>query len=340
MKRASLKTIALEVGVATSTVSRVLNNDATCYVSSSKRDAILESIKRHKYTPNINARNLLQGKTSNIAFVTRKFDHFQKFGPFLLSAIDGIQEELQNFGYSCSLVTINSTADIERLANEMSLYDGIIFGREVITADGFKILSEKGKPAVFLNAPDIGQDFPCVRVNKEVGIIELATHLQTLGCKNIATYGVDKTIGFLSDIFSNQGFTLKTHDIYGFATQNIYNLMLEAYENSDAILEKLSSYDAICCTNDFVAQGLCHRLKKQGIKVGKDIAVTGFDNIDELLSVPLEQRFLTTVDNPRKVMGRECARLLIDKINGSGNVILKEIDSTLVVRDSTANFKR
>ncbi|MFA7230207.1 MAG: LacI family DNA-binding transcriptional regulator [Victivallaceae bacterium] len=339
MKRASLKTIALEVGVATSTVSRVLNNDATCYVSSAKRDAILESIKRHKYTPNINARNLLQGKTSNIAFVTRKFDHLQKFGPFWLATLDGIQEELQNFGYSGSLATISSAEDIERLASKMSLYDGIIFGRGVVTNDGFNILNEGGKPAVFLDEPDIGQDFPCVRVNKEVGIIELAVHLQTLGCKRVAIYGVADYASVIMEIFNQHGLILQPHDLYGFTKQNVYNLMLEAYENSDVILEKLSSYDAICCTNDFVAHGLCHRLKKQGIKVGKDIAVTGFDNIDELLDVPLEQRFLTTVDNPRKIMGRECARLLIDKINGSSNVILKEIDSTLVVRDSTANFK-
>lgn len=340
MKRPSLKTIAAEVGVTASTVSRVLSNDATCYVSSSKRDAILEAIKRHKYTPNINARNLLLGKTSNIAFVTRKFDHFQKFGPFLLSAIDGIQEELQKFAYSCSLVTISSADDVERLANEMSLYDGIIFGREVIGEDGFKVMVEKGKPAVFLDEPGPAHDFPCVRVNKATGVVELGKHLRHLGCNRIAIYGVQEYVEINSINFRNNGFTLKPQDLYGFTTQNVYKQMLDAFDNSTSLLEKLSSYDAICCTNDFVAHGLCRRMQKQGIKVGRDVAVTGFDNIDELFEVPDEERFLTTVDNPRKSMGRECAKLLIDKINGVGNVILKEIDAKLIIRASTADFTK
>ncbi len=340
MKRVSLKTIAAEVGVTASTVSRVLSNDVTCYVSSLKRDAILDAIKRHKYTPNINARNLLLGKTSNIAFVTRKFDHFQRFGPFLLSAIDGIQEELQKFGYSCSLVTINSADDVERLSNEMSLYDGIIFGRHVVTDDAFKILSEKGKPTVFLDEREnLGHDFACVKVNRKTGIMELGVHLRALGCRRIAMYGLADDIKVFNEVFNEIEINLNQRDIYTFTTQSIYNLMFDAYEKSSPVLNKLSSYDAICCSNDFVAHGLCKRLKDRNVRIGRDIAVSGFDNVDELLEVPQDERFLTTVDKPRKNMGRECAKLLLEKINGGvDSIVMKEIDSKLIIRASTADF--
>lgn len=342
MKKPSLKTIAAEVGVSVSTVSRVLNNDATCYVSSLKRDAIMEAIRRHKYTPNLNARNLLQGKTSNVAFVTRKFDHFQRSGPFLLTSIDGIQEELQKFGYSCSLVTIDSPNDTRRLINKMSLYDGIIFGRAVLDDETFGILEEREKPTVFMDESNLsGRNISCVRINKEAGIGELEKHLRLSGCRRVALYGVSEYAGLFRDACDGAGFSIGEMDIFHFAQHNTYSLMLDAYEHAGELLKKLSSYDAVCCTNDFVAYGLCKRLEANRIIPGKDIAVSGFDNIDEILDIPAKQRFLTTVDNPRKTMGRECAKLLLRWIDGGETAknTLLEIDSKLVVRSSTANFK-
>lgn len=342
MKKPSLKTIAAEVGVSASTVSRVLNNDVTCYISQPKKDAILEATRRHKYTPNLNARNLLRGKTFNVAFVNRKFDHFQRTGPFLLSSVDGIQEELQKFGYSCSLVTINSLHDVQRLINEMSLYDGIIFGRGVVDDEAFRILKEKEKPIIFMNESDKpGRDISCVGIDKAPGIEELGKHLRMSGCRRVALYGVPQYVELFRDACAKAGVNIGHSDIFHFPLRNIYSLMLDAHGNAGELLKKLSSYDAVCCTNDFVAYGLCKRLKENNVEVGRQIAVSGFDNIDDLFDVSENEKFLTTIDNPRKTMGRECAKLLLAKINGktAGEASLVKIDSKLVIRASTANFK-
>jgi DNA-binding LacI/PurR family transcriptional regulator len=53
--------------------------------------------------------------------------------------------------------------------------------------------------------------------------------------------------------------------------------------------------DAVLCHNDLVAIGLYHGLRRAGLRVPEDIAVAGFDGIDEGLCL---DRPLTTVVSP------------------------------------------
>ena len=87
-----------------------------------------------------------------------------------------------------------------------------------------------------------------------------------------------------------------------------------------------------------MAGGVYDYLDEVGMKVGKDISVSGFDNQD------IAEYFkpaLTTMDLPLEEIGQTAARLLIDRIgegeNDSqtdGKVIEKNMPCSLVVRDS------
>lgn len=55
-------------------------------------------------------------------------------------------------------------------------------------------------------------------------------------------------------------------------------------ENSRPVIERLldehlNDFDAVCCGNDCMALIVCQELERRGRKPGKDIAVTGYDNI-------------------------------------------------------------
>ena len=67
--------------------------------------------------------------------------------------------------------------------------------------------------------------------------------------------------------------------------------------------------EAIICANDYMAISVCNALARRGIIVPKDIAVSGFDNIEITKDFSPS---ITTVGMPIAEMGREA----VDKIHG------------------------
>ena len=69
---------------------------------------------------------------------------------------------------------------------------------------------------------------------------------------------------------------------------------------------------AVFATNDLLAIGALQMAKQQGLQVGKQISIAGFDDIvlASLVTPPL-----TTVRLPFQQMGQQLAQLLINQIN-------------------------
>lgn len=78
----SLKEIARMVGVAPSTVSRVLNNTVSTCASPELKEKIWEAARTLNYVPDINARNLKKGnrnsdKNYKIAIILARFNSLE-----------------------------------------------------------------------------------------------------------------------------------------------------------------------------------------------------------------------------------------------------------------------
>jgi diguanylate cyclase (GGDEF)-like protein len=88
---------------------------------------------------------------------------------------------------------------------------------------------------------------------------------------------------------------------------------------------------AVVSSNDQMAIGASFMLKKMGFKIGKDIALTGFDNSDEVkfFSPPL-----TTVTQPTFKMGCLAAELICDLLDGKQVNKCTNIKGELIVRQS------
>ena len=79
---------------------------------------------------------------------------------------------------------------------------------------------------------------------------------------------------------------------------------------------------AIACSNDYMALAVCDALKKRGYRIPEDIAVSGFDDIDEARYADPK---IASVRVPAEKMGREAVLRLLDLIEG------KEVDKKIVV---------
>jgi len=83
--------------------------------------------------------------------------------------------------------------------------------------------------------------------------------------------------------------------------------------------------DAIVAANDWMALGALEALRARGIRVPEDVAVVGFDDIDEAgFATPP----LTTVRQSPRQLGIEAVRLVLDSLRGGeagGDVVLETL---------------
>ena len=79
--------------------------------------------------------------------------------------------------------------------------------------------------------------------------------------------------------------------------------------------------------------GVLAAAKEMGLRVPEDLSIVGYDNTH---LAALNQISLTSVDQPRRAMGRSAAALLSDRISGPGKPSrLREVSPSLVVRTSS-----
>jgi LacI family transcriptional regulator len=114
--------VAREAGVSPSTVSRILNG--TARVTSDKRSAVEEAIRKLDFRPNLFARSLKTGTTMTIGILTQDVE-----SPFYGRAMKGIEAGLAGTGYAPIMVSghWNAAEESERVRLLMARrIDGLV----------------------------------------------------------------------------------------------------------------------------------------------------------------------------------------------------------------------
>jgi DNA-binding LacI/PurR family transcriptional regulator len=100
-----------------------------------------------------------------------------------------------------------------------------------------------------------------------------------------------------------------------------------------ALLDRFPNLDAVVAANDRMALGAMHTLRVRGLRIPEDVAVTGFDDIDEAawFAPPL-----TSVEQPLSDMGRRAVRRVLSEFEGSATApLVIPLRAELVIREST-----
>jgi len=107
------------------------------------------------------------------------------------------------------------------------------------------------------------------------------------------------------------------------------------YKAAVELIKKNKDFDALLAANDETALGAIQALLDNDIRVPEDVAVTGFDNIEEseLTTPPL-----TTVRQPFKEIGRTAVELLLAKMRGEELPMRTTLQTPLVIRQSCGCF--
>lgn len=332
--RPTIRDVAKKLNLSITTVSRAL--DGHDDVAEQTRQLVVETARQMDYVPNRAARQLRLQKAETIGFIipaiSKRFDE-----SFYTEFMAGMGEELSDQGFD--LLVSNATSD----QGEQGLYQRWVNSRKV---DGFILnrihkhdwrvsyLSQQEIPFVALGKSRDGIDYPCVRIQGAEAYLNLVSHIQAKGFARFTFVGGPK--GLIEHVERLQWFksALKKCAL-PLDQANIVSTDMSStagYEAACTLFTRLTPPDAIFCVNDEVAFGALHAAHEQGLTIGEEIAIVGFDGVQDASHT---QPPLTTLDIPVFDIARQLVTMLLQTIRGEPADSPIWIEPSLLLRAST-----
>lgn len=336
----SIKDIANEAGVAISTVSNVING--TRFVTSQTKDKVLNAVEKLKYRPNIIARGLRTHSTRTIAVIVPDMS-----SSFFSQVINGIEEIARKRNYTMILgCTSFDSKEEARITNVLldSFIDGFIFFSGFDNYEFTKKVYDKGVPIVILDKDFEENEIPTVVIDNSAAVESCVDYLCKFGHKKIgyisSTYDKQTTVrkryeGYLSGLKKN-GLKFDP-DLVLVSPELRLHETTSTYEAVRNFLKKGKIPTAFLAMADVIAFGLLRALKDEGFKIPEDVSVMGFDNI---LFSQFTDPLLTTLKQPKKMMGNIAINLLLDTIEGKEVKDKKVIMPTAVIERESVTFAK
>ena len=323
----SIKDIAKAAGVASSTVSRALNDHPR--ISQETKDRINHLAKEMGYTPSLLARSLVTQDTATIGVVITMASD-----PFLTHLVTSIEEVAQEQGYS--VLMSSSYLDPDRELELVGAFHGrrtrgiIVIGSQV-DADYLQMRDRFPLPVVLTNC----RTYPySVSTDNPAGAQRAIEHLVQLGHRRIAYIANQRSYRSNLDRMASYQQALAAHKI-PVDTDLIVESDGTLQGGSAAariLLSRPQSPTAIFCFNDMTAIGVLGALQQAKIRVPERMSVIGFDDIEfaAYCSPPL-----STVRQPTDLMGQRLIHMLLALIQDQEDVAPEVLPAELIIREST-----
>lgn len=335
--RITLKEVAARAGVSYQTVSKLLNHQIQ--VSAGTEERVWRAIEELGYRPNLIARSLRSQRSHMIGYSWEPTPPDQA-NPILDQFLQSMIREAESAAYHLLAFPYRPGAEWTEGYREL-LYtnrvDGFILSSIEYDDPRILFLLGQGFPFVAFGRSSPELDFPYVDVDGAAGMRLVIDHLVSLGHQRIAVIawpeasrvGQNRMDGVIEGI-SAAGIEIPEERLargegtyqFGFqATQSWLNLPSSEQPT------------AIVAFSDVMAIGAMNAVRACGLQVGRDIAVTGFDD------APMVQYLapsLTTVRQPVREVGQRVTSLLLKILDD------KPVDDPhqlviprLIVRDSS-----
>ena len=322
MRYVTIKDIAEQLGISTSTVSRALADDR--YVSEETRRKVLATAAELGYHRNENAAHLRLRKSRIIGIVVPEM-----VTPFFQKVIVSVQERLNQEGFKLIITQSHESYEAERY-NLRLLEDYRVEGIIMSICDieknrnEYLQLEEKGIPLVFFDRVPPHIDAPKVMIDDYRKAFFLMEHLIGTGRRKIIHLAgptripnaIERKRAYV-DVLNKFKLPVDPACII-----EAGSAIEEGEQSIVDFLKQKIDFDAVFCFTDTLAFGAMKALAANGFRIPEDIAVTGFSGT--ILSTIVNPS-LTTVVQPVEEMGKIAAELMMERITAPGNTDFKHI---------------
>lgn len=317
MSRVTLKDVAARAGVSYQTVSKVLNNRAQ--VTPETRERIWQAVRELDYKPNVSARNLRK-RASNLIGYAWHYMPDEFVHPILDAFVHSVANAAEAQSYHLLTFVADGTKprpDVYRELYSRNQVAGFLLADTVHDDPRVAMLLEEEIPFVTFGRANDEWDFHWVDVDGQHGLRLVVEHLLDRGHRRIGF--ITWPSGSQSGSYREKGYrqALEKHGI-----EPDEQLIVRG-EHSASLgrhgVRKLLRLPAerrptaVACVSDLVAIGAVDGAAREGVQVGQELAITGFDDFP---LVQYTQPPLTSVRQPIAAVGEQVVRLLLKQIDG------------------------
>lgn len=290
-RRVTLADVGRQVGVSAKTVSNVVNGSG--WVSAEVRDKVLQAIDDLGYRPNLAARQLRTGSSPLVSVALPDLKE-----PYFAEMAAAFVDEAERRHLRAFISQTRGQSERERDAIEgTGLPDlaGIVLSPLGLSRADLErrrsstplvLIGEFGGELYGPTAHHVGID--------NVAAARAATeHLIALGRRRIAVVGVQADASLQTSYQRYQGYrqALAAHGIAldeRLIGQVDVFTRAEGAQAVERILATGADFDALFCFSDTLCFGAVYALAAHELSVPRDVALIGFDNIEEgKFSVPM-----------------------------------------------------
>ncbi|MBA2277930.1 MAG: LacI family DNA-binding transcriptional regulator [Chloroflexia bacterium] len=332
----NLEDVARLAGVSRSTVSRVVNGDRR--VSDAARARVQLVIKEHAYHPNASARGLASRRTRIVGLVIPQVVIESFDDPWFPVVIKGALGACDDADLSMMLLMDRSLDD----ANATGLFGRVIHGRHldgvVLASSTFdnplaERLHAERFPFVLIGRSD-RENWSFVDIDNRRAAAEAVSHLLGHGYRRPAMLAGPEVVIGAEDRLDGFRDAVAAAGLDGahipvrhlpFSQRSAYVAALDLFRASPRP-------DAFFAASDAMAIGVLQAARALDLRVPDDVAVMGFDDIEEGRAAQLD---LSTVRQPASDLGSRAVAILASMIADPARPPVHEwLPTRLVLRGS------
>jgi LacI family transcriptional regulator len=335
MSKVNLKTLAAELGVSVSTVSKALQDSYE--ISEETKQRIVALAKQRNFRPNPYASSLRRQQTRTIAVIVPEIAN-----NFFALAINGIEEIAQENDYHVLIYLTHDSYEKEVSICEhlqSGRIDGVLMSVSTETNDYEHIakLMDKGILLVFFDRVRHEIETAKVTTDDFVSGLNATEHLIAHGARQIAYLSLSSKLSIDNKRKAGYMEALLKHNIEFDPNLVIVcgNQQEEAHQKIKELLTSPQCPDAVFASVEKLAMEIYVVCQELGLKIPHDLKVICFSNIKiaSLLNPPL-----STIVQPAFEIGKQAADILFQHLERKSIGILNEnivLKSVLVAREST-----
>jgi LacI family transcriptional regulator len=310
----NINQVAAKAGVSIATVSRAFQPDGL--VKEETRNRVLSIARELNYKPSPIARGLSTQTTDTLGVILPDL-----VGEFFMDIIHGIDEEAHLANRYILVSSSHSQRNtVETLIEFMSSgrVDGVILMAPKTPKEITETIKKSKRPIVLINASGELTDVVNFQFDNHQGAYNSVQHLAGHGYNRIAivrgpvdNWDAEERYAGYKDALKANGLPIDN----SLCVNGDFSIK-SGYYSFMRLMSLRNKPDAIFFANDMMALGAYDAARNSNIKIPRDIAITGFDDI--FLSRLLNPR-LTTVHVPITELGSRAVKYLLKMISGEAD---------------------
>ncbi|MBC8453919.1 LacI family DNA-binding transcriptional regulator [PVC group bacterium] len=339
----TLSDVAKQSGVSRTTAAKVLLGTGGDHVrvGDDARERVEKAAGELQYRPNRAAQRLAGGHTQTLGVLMNTVN-----APVMNDRLAALEKEACQRGYRLLIGQIHGDLNVlnDYLFDFESRGVDAIFCLFDVTRGRVKRLTPiiGDRTDIVFHGKPLGDSGYCIRVDTAKAVAFLIDHLLKCGRRRIGLLLEnmnDELMKAREDAYRSAlkagGLPIDTSLIWTAQSEEV-NPTPDIIDDAIEHLVHHTKADAIVASNDIWAVQLIQGLKTRGYRVPKDVAVTGYDNLD--ISTIIEPS-LTTIDQQHRQYAKAAIDMLVTIAKEKGKDLQQRIVTTqprLIVRESTS----